>query len=184
MVAPHHIKKAFDQRDEHYNKVTNDILRALEPTVLTALYTLFEVSSEHIHWAEVSLVDEVLVLGAVISYDPSQVTDEIAATIGMQDRDTIGGLEEVQRFVQVGIPLSEVHQSADLLVEFLKNVEREEVDGTPDISTPLSASPQQVPESAAPQQMSLSFQDFDTSKLTPEQLKQLKLTRAMKGVAH
>lgn len=148
-------------REAQYLEQTEEILAAIAPTVLTALYKMFSVPVDAINWYQVEIVDDILMLVATVSYEAGKEPSETIRQLFSQ-ATTDGKVTE--HLFRVGIPLNMIFDDPNAIIECI-------VDATTARETPREE------QSTLPTEF--------TAKLTDEQLTQAILFETMnKGIKH
>lgn len=170
----------FDARDAMWGKHTRQIGALIQPTVLEALYDLFDVPTDSVEWMDLQIVETVLVVICNITYDPATTT-----SVFLQRVDQVKQPEtpiQVQRLLRIGVPLAIAFSSKEEIKEFLTRIPVESTDddtdeGAPTVSEDLPEYEGADPElpSPASQNKGASVLGFDTSDLSEDQINRLML---------
>ena len=153
----------FEYRDKMYSKLTEKIFTTIDANVLAAFNDLFQLPTDNLTWmdTQVDMEDDhnALLLTFSITYNREQANAFIRSNFGFDDTE-----ETNVRVIKFGIPLYFVFAPKDEVIKFI-------VDATDSDITELDISDSSLDDA------------FDTSKLQPHQLEQLKLFNK-KGNVH
>lgn len=110
------VKGLFDKRDEAYIDATQEIVDAIGPTVLEALYSVFGVPQDDVKWLDFQSTDSLLIVICSVRYNPSVHTPQfIEMTV-----DRVPKVDfEIDQTIRIGIPYEVVMQDAGKIVDFL-----------------------------------------------------------------
>lgn len=163
----------FDARDSMWAKHNKQIAGVIAPTVLEALYDLFELGTDSIEWVDLQIMETILLIVCNVTYDPVSTESSFLRRIDEATRPDTP--IQVQRYLRIGVPLAIVFSPKDEIKEFLMRVPVETTDGT-DISDEVfePEHPELTP-SVPPHATGSKVQGFDTSTLNEDQIKRLML---------
>lgn len=176
------LAELFGERDQSYREHTQKIFEAIGPTIIEALYDLFETPYENVAWLEVQAAEGILLIVASIVYDDETKIPDIIQRLTPKPPE---GAIMAGRLFRVGIPLDLVFAPKEVILEYLKdtakgvqqprtrrNVEQQEKvkENKEDNSVPINK---------------LAVKDFDSSQLTKEQIQQIIVFQdATRGTKH
>lgn len=146
----------FDERDRLQDEVNNKIAVLVAPTVLTALYELFEVETWAIKWVSINLEENVLLVVVNVEYTSGPNTSRF---LKQMDKAANAAPTARVRTLRVGIPVDMVFNTIDEIKKYLIGIADKVAGPVDDEVTP------QPPAKT----------EFNASELTKEQLEQLML---------
>lgn len=162
----------FDARDGMWAKHNRLIAAVIKPTVLDALYDLFDVPSDDVEWVDLQLMETVMLVVCTITYDPASTGSIFLQQVDQAKRPDTP--IRVQRFLRIGIPLAIAFSPKDEIKRFLLTLPVESTDDDNDIGV----GPSLLGESDAPLAALIRGSEmlgFDTSELSEDQIKKLML---------
>lgn len=162
------LAQVIDLREAQYQEATDIILDLITPTVLAAVYELFECSESDISWYEVDVVHDMLMLVAIVSYKEGK---KLPSAIQTTDYATQDDSEDMisEHVFRVGVPLELVFSPPREIIEYLLNVNQQAYD-TEQMGVNITSD---IEENTKVELSKSATSEFDSSKLTPEQLQQL-----------
>jgi len=109
------LQSLFRLREQAYSRITKEVLERIGPTVLSALYEFFEVPYESISWIDLQMVEDVLLIVAVVSYKGSDAIPELVKKLApMADNmPPTEEITEIQRMMRIGIPADCIFKTKD-----------------------------------------------------------------------
>lgn len=131
----------FDEREKLTAACNREIAVALTPTVLSALFDLFNLPTESVVWEDFQIIESVLVLRATLTYDSAHELSPFLNLI-VPPRDGVVPIR-IQKTIQFGVPLTKVFDDKDALKEWFMEVVAKSTDQQPDSQSKeqLSAHP-------------------------------------------
>lgn len=162
------IKELFDTREAVYLEITQDIADVISPTVLEALYTLFDVPSDDVRWLDFRSTDNLLIVTCSITYNPS-------VTIPQFILDTTDKVEyssdRIEQTVRVGIPYELVMEPPEDIIAFITALIESHKNGGPSLIEHMSTDT--VIDNGGNRTSNHNDDVFDPSTLSPTQRQQL-----------
>lgn len=159
----------FDTRDNTFSKNTRQIASVIQPTVLEALYDLFELERDQIEWLDLQVLETMLLVVCNVTYDPATNTSQFLSKVDEAQRPETP--IQVQRLLRVGVPLVLVFSPKDEIKDFLLNVPVETTDVV-DEDVPVGLYERMANELSSKSQQVMGF---DTDGLSDDQVAKLKL---------
>lgn len=165
------LAQLIDLREKQYQDATDFILDLITPTILAAVYDLFECSHDDISWYEVDVVHDMLMLVAIVSYkEDKKLPKVVQATAYTTEDDSNESISE--HVFRIGIPLELVFSPPREIIEYLLNADHYNQlvydAGQKGVDVTSNAE-----ENTKVELSKSAISEFDSSKLTPEQLQQL-----------
>lgn len=165
----------FKHRDQVYEKATSAILDMLGPTVLEALYSMFNAKYEDVQWIEVQVHDGVLLIVASVFYPkdtPPPKNIELLSPATPEGSDLVG------RVFRIGIPMNIVFTSKEEVSQYLVEATKK--------ATTKAEQLQRTERIQRELQMGHDIEEeFDKTTLTKEQVQQIVMFQnATKGTKH
>jgi len=155
------IRELFNQREFAYLTLSQDILDEIGPTVLDAVIEMLNLDDEDVSWEDIQLIDDVITLVAFVLYRPGDI-----ATIETKEKVLITEetVDIYKRVIRIGIPLDVAETGTkENIITFLRNIQAtKDANKTTDPDT-----------KASEPKMNLTYDGFDMSELSDEQLRQL-----------
>lgn len=176
----------FDARDQMWAKYNRQIGNVIAPTVLEALYELFELDYDSVEWVDLQIMENILLLICNVTYDPATTQSAFLHRVDEAQRPETP--IQVQRFLRIGVPLAIVFSPKDEIKEFLLRIpvetssddeddDGDELDLKEDIESTHASSP--TPSSNLPGTLhtkrKTDVMGFDASELNDDQIKSLLL---------
>lgn len=164
----------FDARDTMWSKHNRQIATIIQPTVLEALVSLFDVGTDNIEWVDLQIMDTVMLIVCNVVYDPATTLSQFLNRIDSVKRPDTP--IQVQRFLRIGIPLAIVFSTKEEIIKFLLTIPVETTDFADeeahDIFDPdlMENESNNVPITKRSEALG-----FDTADLSEEQIKKLML---------
>lgn len=153
-----HLRALVKDRDNIRVQYSTAIAALVQPTVLTAMFQMFELESEAVEWSAIDIVDESLVVVVKLTYTTTDTTPQFLKNMDLISNASANARS---RTLRVGIPLALVFGSLDQIQQYL-------LDSVEKMIKPTE------PEKK------LNFDpEFDATALSSDQLKQLMLYRTM-----
>lgn len=155
------LRELFNQREFAYLTLSQDILDEIGPTVLDAALEMLNIEDEDVSWEDVQLVDDVITLVAFVLYRPG----DIAITEAKEKvLITEENMDIYKRIIRIGVPLNiaETGTKEDIIT-FLKNIQ----------ATKNANNSNEPDTKMLEAKMKLTYDGFDTSDLSDDQLSQL-----------
>lgn len=110
------VQRLFEERDAAYIASTQLIVDVIGPTVLEALYEVFNVPTDHVRWLDFQTTPNLLIVICSISFNPSEGIPEFIA----DTTDDVPMVNQViDQTVRIGIPYEIVMADPEKIVEFL-----------------------------------------------------------------
>lgn len=175
------LARLINAREEQYQNSTDDILELVAPTVVAAVYELFQCSYDDVSWYDVDVVHDILMLVAIVSYKdgkklPEAIQSTSYATLREDDESSIS-----EHIFRIGVPLSLVFAPSNEIVEYLLNAEHYAQPESMYVEGPSETQEDVAIKSGG----DLPLSEFDATKLTPEQIQQLMISQSVyKGSKH
>lgn len=165
----------FDARDSMWAKHNKQIAGVVAPTVLEALYELFDLDNDSIEWVDLQIMDNIMLIVCNVTYDP--VTTQSTFLHRIDEAARPDTPIQVQRYLRIGVPLAIVFSPKDEIKEFLMRVPVESTnDNNEDLSDEVFEPDHPELTAAIPQRSTGSkVHGFDTSTLDEDQIKRLML---------
>lgn len=162
----------FDARDSMWVKHNKQIAGVIAPTVLEALYELFELDTDSIEWVDLQIMDNIMLIVCNVTYDPVNTRSSFLHRI---DEAALPDASiQVQRYLRIGVPLAIVFSPKDEIKEFLMRVPVENAADI-DASDDVFESDHPELEAVAPKRAGNKVHGFDTATLDEDQIKRLML---------
>lgn len=183
-----HVQQLFEERDDQYIEATQRIVDAIGPTVLEALYHVFAVPPDDVHWLDFQSTEHLLIIICSITYNPSVYTPVFI-------RDTVTAVPRVDfmidQTVRIGIPYEVVSKTTEEIVDFMTALVNSHKEGGPTLieHTDVQESKAQTTENEGGEQPQQALDGdvgvFTSDSLTLEQKHQLLLFQHQtKGKIH
>lgn len=165
----------FDEREGGYKNATKKIFDFVAPTVLAAMYDLFDAPYENVTWLEVQATENILMVVASVVYREQQKVPEIIEQLSPR---TTEGSVTTARLFRVGVPVDIAFTTKEGVAEYLTRMAQASIN---------KRKPSLVVKPLEDANVPVVNRDveFDTSGLSKEQMQQLLLFQSMaKGVKH
>lgn len=126
------VKRLFSERDDAYIASTQLIVDVIGPTVLEALYEVFNVPVDDVKWLDFSQTDNLLIVVCSIAFNPQEgIPEFIEDTI---ETNSIPNVNEViEQNVRVGIPYELVMKDPEEIVDFIDALVDSHMNGGPSL---------------------------------------------------
>lgn len=176
------VKRLFDERDAAYIASTQLIVDVIGPTVLEALYEVFNVPVDDVRWMDFHTTPNLLIVICSISFNPRRgVPEFVEDTV----TDPIPDVDQViEQTVRIGIPYEIVMTSPDRIVQFLDGLVESHMNGGPTLIEHNASTVFDVSE-YEPEIEEDKTPPIQTVELTEEQrLQLLMFQHATKGKLH
>lgn len=112
----------FDEREKLMNVWNRKVAHVLTPTVLGALFDLFNLPHESVVWEDFSVIDTVLVIRVAVTYDPAhELSPFLTLLVPAQDGTSP---IRVEKTIQFGVPLAKVFDKREDLAAWFMAVLR------------------------------------------------------------
>lgn len=122
------LKQLFVDRDNDYIDATQEIVDAIGPTLLEALYRLFGVPVNDVRWLDFASSTSIMIVTCGIAYNPSvSVPKFISDTQHVIPKVSI----KFEQTVRIGIPYELVLSEPEEILDFLSALIRSHIDGGP-----------------------------------------------------
>lgn len=164
------VQRLFVERDEAYVNATQDIVNVIGPTVLEALYEVFEVPQDAVRWLDFQSTDNLLIVICSIKYNPSISIPEFIK----RTREAIEHVEnEVEQPVRIGIPYELVLSDPEEIVDFIYALVESHQTGGPTLIEHLEAETELSETTLHHVPVAIDAGEFNPAELTLEQKQQL-----------
>ncbi len=110
------VQRLFEERDAAYIASTQLIVDVIGPTVLEALYEVFNVPTDHVRWLDFQTTPNLLIVICSISFNP---TEGIPEFVEDTTNDVPMVNQVIDQTVRIGIPYEIVMADPEKIVEFL-----------------------------------------------------------------
>lgn len=147
----------FDERDRARVRYNNQIADHLTPTILMALFELFELPAEAVHWKNIDLIDNMIVVLVELYY---KSTPDICEFLKMMDIASKASSDSTVRTLRVGVPVG-------MAFDGVENLKQYYVDMAERLTKPDKA--------PTKEQVEVQQTGFNPMELTKEQIAQLLL---------
>lgn len=123
------VKRLFEERDAAYIASTQLIVDVVGPTVLEALYEVFNVPVDDVRWLDFHTTPNLFIVICSISFNPRNgVPEFIEDTIA----DPIPDVDQIlEQTIRIGIPYEIVMTSSERIVRFLDGLVESHMNGGP-----------------------------------------------------
>lgn len=163
----------FDARDSMWAKHNKQIAGVIAPTVLAALYELFELDVDSIEWVDLQIMDSIVLIVCNVTYDPVNTQSSFLHRI---DEAALPDTPiQVQRYLRIGVPLAIVFSPKDEIKEFLMRIPVETPDDEDVSEEAFAPKHPELTDSVQRSGTKAKVHGFDTSTLDEDQLKRLML---------
>lgn len=156
--------KVFDEHHQVENQHLRQVAEILTPTILTALFELFNVPSEDVVWESIHLIDSVLLINVDVTYNPSMELSPFLSAVGTAHAGE--NPVQVQKTIQVGIPIHRAFDDKDTLKEWLQEAAlgKSGISAVPPHDAQLNDAPSTVQLSKEQLASVLYFQQMNRTK--------------------
>lgn len=124
------LKQMFVDRDNDYIDATQEIVDAIGPTLLEALYRLFGVPVEDVRWLDFASSQTIMIVTCGIAYNPSE---SVPKFISDTQFDVPKVRIKFEQTVRIGIPYELVLADPEDILEFMSALIRSHIDGGPSL---------------------------------------------------
>ena len=169
------LKQLFADRDNDYIDATQEIVDIIGPTLLDALYRLFNVPVMDVRWLDFSSATSIIIITCGIAYDPSEGIPKFILDTNHTIPKDAGRVEQV---VRIGVPYELVMADSDKIVAFMSALVMSHASGGPTLIEHMDEStvvPERYDDAAIKRDGTVAqdASDFNPNRLTPEQRQQL-----------
>jgi len=169
------LKQLFYDRDDAYTTATQTIVDMIGPTVLEAMYELFQVPVEQVKWLDFQSTDNLLIVVCAIQYNPSKGTPQFIQNV-QSNRTEHNGL--VSQTFRLGVPFEVVLSTSENVLNFLTALVASHKNGGPTLI-------QEMMSDVEEQDKKPQHDEPSPVKLTPLQTQQLLMFQHQtKGKVH
>lgn len=105
---------AVEQKERLEFKLTNDLLVRVRPTVLDALYDLFEVPNSDVEWFDIQYMDDVIILVCEVTFVPDKASAFLQNTFKLENTK-----DPVTKALRLGVPITDAFTSKEAVINFL-----------------------------------------------------------------
>lgn len=189
------ILSLFEERARWVQAYTDSLFEAIRPTALEALTVVFNTPFESISWLDITLVENVVVISAIVSYDDDAAIPEIIEKVSTDVQGLPQGEKAIRlyRLVRVGIPVELILEPKENIIGFFQRgvVKHSPLDIVDEQPSPVPQDAPVVQENGdlKPTDDTLivtpTEEQFDMKSLSEEQLQQLLFFQQMtRGTKH
>lgn len=126
----------IDMRETLYTEHNRKIAEIITPTVLTALFELFELPSQHVVWDDFLVIDSILVIRVTVTCNTAESISPFLSVLAPSLSQAKSAVH-VQRTMQFGIPLAKVFQDKEQLKTWFIDVANRTSTESPASSPPV-----------------------------------------------
>jgi hypothetical protein len=177
------VKQMFIDRDNDYVDATQEIVDEIGPTLLEALYRLFNVPTSDVRWLDFAASETLMILVCGITYDPSVGVPKFVIDTQTTVPKTRGKIEQT---VRIGIPYELIMADPDEIMGFMNALIRSHNAGGPTLIEHLDGEAvDDQPRFDDDLEVTTDRQEFNPRSLTYEQKQQMLIFQHQsKGKVH